>query len=89
MSAIRTNVLAGHLQTANGAQALARWSKTAIERYPAGGLLPRIWELRMNLTPYDAAYVALAETMLCPLLTADGRIGRAPGLRCEIQLVPR
>ena len=84
-SALRNNVLGGHLRTTNGEQALARWSKTAIERYPAGGLLPRIWELRANLTPYDAAYVALAELLDAVLVTGDKRLSRSPGLRCRVQ----
>ena len=46
--------------------------------------LPRIWELRDNLTAYDATYVALAEAFGCPMITADARIAAAPGVRCEI-----
>ncbi len=49
-----------------------------IERYPHRGLLPRIWQLRRNLTAYDAAYVALAETLDVPLLTRDRRLAEAP-----------
>jgi predicted nucleic acid-binding protein len=49
-------------------------------------LLPRCWELRRNLTVYDAAYVALAELLGVPLVTADGRLARAPGVRCTIEL---
>jgi predicted nucleic acid-binding protein len=58
-------------------------------RYPAHSLLDRIWELRDNLSSYDATYVALAELLDCSLLTADGRLGRAPGLGCPITVVPR
>ena len=47
----------------------------------------RIWELRLNLTPYDAAYVALAEILDCPLLTADIRMANAPGPRCEFNVI--
>jgi predicted nucleic acid-binding protein len=46
----------------------------------------RIWELRDNLTPHDAAYVALAEALDATLLTADARSSHAPGLRCEVEL---
>ena len=51
-------------------------------------MFDRVWELRDNLTAYDAAYVALAEIIDCPLVTADGRISRAPGIRCVVTVVP-
>ena len=50
-------------------------------------LLPRIWQLRSNLTVYDAAYVAAAEALGCPLLTGDARLARASGLSCPVQVV--
>lgn len=50
-------------------------------------LLSRVWELRENLTPYDAAYVALAERLDAVLLTGDLRLSRAPGLRCEVEVL--
>lgn len=59
----------------------------AIRRYPIAALVPRIWELRHNLTPYDAAYIALAEVLGAPLLTADARLARAHGLRCTVELL--
>ena len=49
--------------------------------------MPRVWELRENLTVYDAAYVALAEALDVVLLTADRRLARATGTRCEFELV--
>ena len=52
--------------------------------YPFAPLADRIWELRSNLTSYDAWYVALAEALGCPLLTLDAKLGRASGPRCEI-----
>jgi predicted nucleic acid-binding protein len=55
--------------------------------FPTAPLLPRVWELRHNLTAYDGCYVALAEAVGCSLLTADRRLADAPGLRCEVQLV--
>lgn len=52
-------------------------------------LVPRCWELRHNVTPYDAAYVALAEFREAPLVTADRRLAAAVGPQCLIQLAPR
>lgn len=51
------------------------------------GMVPRMWELRGNLTPYDAAYVALAEMTGTILVTGDERITAAPGTRCGIQVI--
>jgi predicted nucleic acid-binding protein len=57
------------------------------ERWHMAPLLPRIWELHENLTPYDAAYVALAELTGTILLTGDERITAAPAARCEIRIM--
>lgn len=58
-----------------------------IERYPHTTLLPRVWDLRHNLTAYDALYVALAETLQAPLVTRDGRLASAPGSTARIDLI--
>jgi len=58
-----------------------------ITRYPHGPLLGRAWELREDIRPYDAAYVALAEALGMVLLTVDGRLSRARGLTCPVELV--
>jgi predicted nucleic acid-binding protein len=50
-------------------------------------LLARCWELRANLSTYDAAYVAVAEALDVPLLTADARLARAPGTRCTVETI--
>jgi predicted nucleic acid-binding protein len=47
-----------------------------------------VWQLPESLTAYDATYVALAETLGCDLLSADGRLARAPGLQCAVTVVP-
>jgi predicted nucleic acid-binding protein len=47
----------------------------------------RVWELRDNVTGYDAAYLALAEVLDCPLVTFDGRLGAAPGHRASIEIL--
>lgn len=58
-------------------------------RYPALPLLRRAFQLRANVTAYDAVYIALAEGLACPLATTDVRLANAPGPECEIQLVQR
>ena len=55
-------------------------------RYPHAALLDRIWELRENLTAYDAAYVSLAETLGAPLVTTDARLARASGHHARVEL---
>ena len=56
-------------------------------RFAAVGLLGRVWGLRENVSAYDGTYVALAESLDCPLVTADARLGRAPGPRCPITVL--
>ena len=58
-----------------------------VERYPHLPLLIRMWELRDNVSAYDAAYIALAEILDCPLLTLDKRLAAAPGVGANIELV--
>ncbi len=67
--------------------ALADLADFPLSRYPHDFLLPRIWELRDNLTAYDAAYVALAEALDAPLLTRDRRLAAAPGHDARVELV--
>jgi predicted nucleic acid-binding protein len=57
-------------------------------RYPVFAVLDRAWELRENLSAYDASYIALAELLDCNLLTVDARLGRAPGIRCPVTVLP-
>jgi predicted nucleic acid-binding protein len=56
-----------------------------LRRTPHRPLLARCWELRDNLTIYDAAYVALAEALEVLLLTGDSRLARATGPACTIE----
>lgn len=60
-----------------------------IDRQPMIGLVRRAYDLRSNVTPYDAVYVALAELLGCALVTADRRLAHAPTLRAEIRVVSR
>jgi predicted nucleic acid-binding protein len=87
LSVVRRGVLAGRFTAERGAVALQDWSDLAVERYPHLPLLGRAWQLRDSVTAYDAQYVALAELLDAPLVTADGRLSRAPGLRCTVDLL--
>ena len=58
-----------------------------IRRSPHDALLQRCWQLRDNVTMYDAAYIALAEALGAALLTADERLSRATGIKCTIEIV--
>lgn len=67
-------------------QALEDLADLPLQRYAHDILLPRVWELRQNLTAYDAVYVALAEVLDAPLLTRDARILRAPGHGARVEV---
>ena len=56
--------------------------------FPFAPFAGRIWDLRSNLTSYDAWYVAVAEALGCRLVTLDARLGRATGPKCEIIVPP-
>ncbi len=58
-----------------------------VRRMPLAPLLQRIWELRENLTAYDAAYVTLAERLDSPLITCDRKLAAASGPRCGFELI--
>lgn len=88
-SGLRRRMLANELDPAAGQAVLRVLQRLGLRRYPATGLLERIWQLRENLSAYDASYVALAESLDCALLTADARLGRAPGVNCPVTVVPR
>ena len=57
-----------------------------IRRYGMETLIPRMWQLRVNVSAFDAAYVALAELLALPLLTSDARLAATPALRCQVLL---
>ena len=88
-NALRSQVLRGAVSEPEAQVALGQWTRLGVRRFPAIGLLGRVWELRHNLTAYDATYVALAEAIGCELLTGDGRLGAAPGPTCTIRVVRR
>ncbi len=88
-SAWRRLTAAGDLEPRRAQLALDDLRSLRLDRIPHGALLQRCWELRTNLTTYDAAYVALAELLNAPLLTADARLASAPGIRCRVDLFDR
>lgn len=86
-SVIRGRCLGGFLDERRARLALTDLADLAIQRAPHASLLARCWELRQNLTTYDAAYVALAEALDTTLITADARLAGAAGIRCSTHLV--
>lgn len=87
VQALRSQVRRGDVGADDARRALDVWGQLGIQRVGSVGLLQRMWELRQNLTAYDATYVALAEALQCPLLTADQRLAGAPGPNCSITVV--
>jgi predicted nucleic acid-binding protein len=85
---IRRLELAGAISSDQSAQAHRDLLGLDIELWPYDLLAGRAWELRRNLTLYDASYVALAELLGGELVTLDKRIGGAPGLRCSVLSPP-
>ena len=84
--ALRRLVAAGELGDDRASDARADAADLLITRYPHRALLDRAWQLRQNLSVYDAVYVALAEYLQAPLVTCDARLAQAPGHRAEIEL---
>jgi predicted nucleic acid-binding protein len=87
-SGLRQRVAREQLAPEAGWAALDTWRRLGMTRYAVHTLLGRVWELRDNLSAHDAGYVAPAELLGCALLTADGRLCRAPGVRCPVTIVP-
>lgn len=77
---------AGSLTAERGAEALADLADFPLFRYPHDWLLPRVWALRQGVTAYDAAYLALAETLIAPLVTCDGRMASARGHHATLEV---
>jgi predicted nucleic acid-binding protein len=87
-SVIRRAVRQKRLVEPIAVQVLQDLRDLAVIRYPHAPLLDRVWELRENLSPYDAAYVALAEQIDCPLLTCDASLARVRGHRARVVAYP-
>ena len=87
VSTLRRRWLAGDLAPERFEQAIDDLLSLPITRMPVGPLLHRVFELRANVTAYDACYVALAEALGCPLVTSDRRLASAPAIRCVTEVL--
>lgn len=84
---LRRYARSGDLSPQRASEAITDLADLRLARYPHLVLLPRIWELRHNLTAYDAAYVALAEALDAPLLTRDRALARSAAHRARVEVV--
>ncbi len=84
---LRRYVLRGELSPERATLALSHWRDLDLERYPHEPFLAQVWELRDNVSAYDAVYVALAQTLSTVLVTGDRRLARTPGLEARIELI--
>ena len=87
LAVLRKRWLAGTISERRFAAALDDLDDIELDRYPTLPLVRRGFDLRANVTAYDAMYVALAEALRCELLTSDRRLAAASGPRCVIRLL--
>ncbi|MCW2526192.1 MAG: hypothetical protein JWM76_1052 [Pseudonocardiales bacterium] len=87
VSVLRRRWLAKTMTAKRFAAAIDHLGVLPADRYPVLPFMPRAYELRSNVSPYDATYVALAEQLDCVLITADARLARAHGPRCAITVL--
>jgi predicted nucleic acid-binding protein len=87
VSVLRRQIRAGAIDARRARLALEDLAALPARRAPHRPLLSRCWELRDNLTVYDAAYIALAEVLQATLLTGDQRLAGAPGPRCPVEIL--
>lgn len=87
VQALRRYVRAGGIDEETAAIALDDLRALDLQRHAHEPLLERVWELRQNLTAYDAVYVALADVLECVLLTCDRRLSRAPGMATRVVFI--
>jgi predicted nucleic acid-binding protein len=84
---LRRRTVGGRMAASRGRMAIDDLAALPLLRHPHDQLLPRVWELRHNMSAYDAVYVALAEYLGAPLLTRDRRLANAPGHSARIDLI--
>ena len=86
LHALRRMGLRREISDERAADARSDFAELTLTRYPHEPLSDRVWDLRHNLTAYDATFVALAEALEAPLVTCDARLAAAPGHRATIEL---
>jgi predicted nucleic acid-binding protein len=86
LHALRGMGIRREISDERAADALSDFAELALVRYPHQPLNDRVWELRHNLTAYDATFIALAEVLAAPLITCDARLASAPGHTAQIEL---
>ena len=86
LHALRRLLRRGQISAERSHDALTDFAELTLVRYPHEPLNERVWDLRENLTAYDATFVALAEALGVPLITCDARLAAAPGSRARIEV---
>jgi predicted nucleic acid-binding protein len=84
LSVLRRGIRSGAIEAARAIEAFDLFRRLPLQRHAHTPLLARIWELRDNMTSYDAAFVALAEQLGASLVTVDAKFSRTPGPRCQV-----
>jgi predicted nucleic acid-binding protein len=87
LSGVRKLHERGQLTGRRAERAVGDLLRIPMRRIPQRPLLERCWELRGNLTPYDAVYVAIAELFRVPFVTADAALARVPGIHCDVEVL--
>jgi predicted nucleic acid-binding protein len=82
---LRRLELAGTLSSVESGLAQRDLMRLDIQLFPFHPFAARVWDLRSNITSYDAWYVALAEALECPLATLDSKLTGASGVRCQFR----
>jgi predicted nucleic acid-binding protein len=88
ISGLRRLLLAGELRLSRARTAIDQVRLLRVIAYPFEPFIERVWQLRSNLTVYDAWYAALAEWLDVPFVTADERLASISTARCEIEVIP-
>lgn len=87
LQAVRGRLLGRKISAHRADDAVAALTGLVVETVDVQPLLPRMWELRDNVSAYDAGYIAVAEAMGAPLITGDARLSRCKVARCDIEVV--